>query len=147
MPRQPHHKKLSDILNQKQAINRSKALRTLFAGASSRESIHTRFEECLPEQLKGHFVVAGLSQGILTLHCASASLATRFRFEQDKVLKSLQMRLGQSQITAIKVQIRPNAVPKPPAQKKQKRLNANKRGQTAEERLSEVLERLSSRSE
>ena len=147
MPRQPRTKRLSDILSHKQTIKRSGTLRALFSGASSRESIHTRFEECLPDQLKGKFVVASLNQGLLTLHCASAALATRFRFDEERILKALQMRLGQSQVAAIKVQIRPNAVPKPASKNEALSRKREFGNQTIDERLDGVLERLGSRSD
>ncbi|KZZ15057.1 hypothetical protein A3765_01575 [Oleiphilus sp. HI0130] len=147
MPRQPRTKRLSDILSHEQTIRRSGALRTLFSGAASRESIHTRFEECLPDQLKGQFIVAGLQQGLLTLHCASAALATRFRFEEDRILKALQMRIGQSQVAAIKVQIRPNSVPKPATKTGKVTKKRAAGNQTIDERLEGVLERLGRRSD
>lgn len=146
MPRQPRNKRLSDILNHKQAIKRSGALRALFANASSRDSINSRFEECLPDQLKGQFVVASLNNGLLTLHCASASMATRFRFDQDRILKALQMRLGQSRVVSIKVQIRPNAALKATTRKDLAPRTRDFGTQTIDERLDGVLERLGSRS-
>lgn len=146
MPRQPKNKKLSELLNQQQTIKRSSILRSLFAGAISRESAHDRVEECLPESLKGQFVVAGLNHGVLTLHCCSAALATRFRFEQDRILKALQMRIGRTQVTSIKIQIRPNTTPKSLASKQRKSEQKDRKSKTMEERLNGVLERLNSRS-
>ena len=146
MPRQPRQKKLSDLLGQNQTIKRSSILKSLFAGAASRESAHERVEECLPEHLKGKFVVAGVNQGVLTLHCSSAALATRFRFEQDRILKALQMRIGRMQVTSIKIQIRPNAIPKPSPSKQAKSEQKDRESKTIDERLEGVLERLGSRS-
>ena len=146
MPRQPRNKKLSELLNQNQTIKRSSILKSLFAGAVSRESAHDRVEECLPEYLKGQFVVAGLNNGVLTLHCCSAALATRFRFEQDRILKALQMRIGRTQVTSIKIQIRPNTTPKSATSKQRKSERRDLKSKTMDERLNGVLERLNSRS-
>lgn len=146
MPRQPKHYALSAVLNQARQIKKSHLLRKMMATTVSRDSIEKRVEECLPSALKGKFLVADLSNKQLTLHCSSASLATRFRFEQDTFLAALKMRIGASKVNQIKIQIRPNArtsaVNKTVKVRERKELDHK----TTEQRLEGVLERLGSRS-
>jgi len=146
MPRQPKHHALSAILNQDRQIKKSHVLRKMIANTAARDNIEERVEQCLPDALKGKFIVASLSHQQLTLHCSSAAIATRFRFEQDRFLNALQSRIGSSKVRKVKIQIRPNSL-KPTTRKTIKSKSKNEsREQTAGQRLEGVLERLSGRS-
>jgi len=149
MPRQPKHKKLSEILNHTTSIKKSPVLRSLFARANLTDQLSERFNDALPPLFRDKLTVASLTDGELLVMCPTASLATRFRMEQDKVLKALQMRIGESAVTTIRLQIRPGArLPdKQNQETREQKLKRKERGnQSADERLEGALERLNHRS-
>ncbi len=146
MPRQPKHSRLSDKLKFTNAMKRSPALRNMLTQLSSKDNLAERFDECLPEPLRGKFVVSGITNRTLLLLCPSASLATRFRFDQDRILKSLQMRIGANQVTEIVVKIRPGVIKAKKEQRAREEQRKVSNTQSPEERLNKVLERLDSHS-
>lgn len=143
---QPKHKRLSDVLSHERTFKKSRALKQILAQASHHDSIEDRLDECLPELLRGELIVAGIEDQCLILHCRSAAIATRFRFEQDKTLKALQMRVGALRVQSIKIQIRPFTKKKTSNKMVKLKDRPELKNKTTEQRLDEALERLNSRS-
>ena len=123
-------------------MRRSPVLRNMLSELGSKDNLAERFDECLPEGLKGKFVVSGITNRVLLLLCPSASLATRFRFDQDKVLKALQMRIGANQVNEIVVKIRPGIIKARIEKQAREEQRKFRTAQSTEERLNDVLERL-----
>ena len=145
MPRQPKHNKLSNRLSYPTAVQRSRLLKHLLSNVESQDALGQRVDECLPPLLKGKFQVAGLEQGLLTLVCSSASLATRFRFDQERFLAAMKMRLGASKIKSVRLQVRPGVISET-TKKTTKSTRHASESLTEEQRLEGVMERLNSRS-
>lgn len=153
LKRQTRHRPLSDVLEIKTISKYSNELRTLIRQAEKNQSIDSIVEDVLPMMFRGLFRVNSLNQGLLTLTCSSAAMATRFRFEQDSILNLLQIRFGASKVRRIAIRIRPISNSKTKTinnrhiSKENAQLLLQEAGRTDDQSLQQVLEKLAGRSE
>jgi hypothetical protein len=153
LKRQTRHRLLSDVLELQTITKYSNELRQLIRQAENNKSIDGIVEDVLPMMFRGQFHVTSLAQGTLTLTCASAALATRFRFEQDSIINLLQARFGASKVRQIVIRIRPSSKPKTTHDNKRSiskenaQLLLQEAGRTNDSSLQRALEKLAGRSE
>jgi len=105
--RQPKNQPFAPRLNVQRLSNRSQTLRKLVQQASTRVSITEIFNSSVPVIFKDKFQVNLLEQNTLTLTCHSASLMTRFRFNQNEIINNFNQRSPTNKINNIKIKVRP----------------------------------------
>jgi hypothetical protein len=153
LKRQTRHRPLSDVLELGTITKYSSELRQLIRQAEKNESIDSIVEDVLPIMFRGLFQVTSLAGSTLTLTCSSAALATRFRFEQDSILRLLQARFGASKVRQISIRIRPISKSKARIEnnrsisKQNAQLLLEEAGRTKDPSLQQALEKLARRSE
>jgi hypothetical protein len=105
--RQPKHQQLAPRISVKKLTARSHGISQLIKQAESRKSLTELFNDAIPEQFKNKFQINSLNDGVLVITCHSASLMTKLRFSQNKIIEQLNQKLAQSPVTSIKIKIRP----------------------------------------
>lgn len=105
--RQPKNQAFAPMISL-QKLSQKTELARLISQASSRLSMDTVLNECLPEAFAGQFKINKLDQNTLVLTCNSAKLMTRFRFIESQVIQSLNSRIAPQRIHSIKIKIRPD---------------------------------------
>lgn len=145
---QPKQKRLSSLIELEACTQRSSDVKRLIQIAETLGDLDQLFSEALPEKLRGAFAVNTLKQGVLSVTCHSASLATRFRLEQAQILKRFNMRSRQ-QAKRIDIRIRPSRSANKPQQSRRSMLSnanaqllCNEADHTEDQKLKRALERL-----
>ena len=109
LKKQTKYRPLKSVFEVGTITRHSPDLHALFNQARQNLDIQTVFDNCLPALFVGVFQVNQIKHGVLTITSQSAAIATRFRFEQDAVIKALQAKLGAQTIQRLDIRIRPRA--------------------------------------
>lgn len=141
--------KLADTTSIDNIQSHSVTLGVLFRQANAIAQLENILNQCLPENLKNRFKIAGYKEGSLILFTSSASMLTALRFHEDRILQEFRRIPRFTSIKRLTIKIRPvseSARPKrkmQPISKENARLLRSEAGQTKDRDLREALLRLS----
>lgn len=142
------NRRLSERLSLQQRSQHNRELAAMMNKALQLAQLDQVLGECLPLLFQGHIHLNELQGGTLSLTCHSAAMATRFRMQQDQILRNLRQRLPGSDIQRIEIKIRP--APKTATlaprnmslSKENAQLLLEEAGRTSDKQLKAVLTRL-----
>ena len=144
----PAKKRLCERLSAQQRSKQNRELAAMMAKATQLAQQDQVFAECLPALFQGQIHWNELTAGTLSLTCYSAGIATRFRMQQDQILRNLRQRLSGADIQRLEIKIRPAQKASAPAQKsmhlskENAQLLLEEAGRTLDQKLKAVLTRL-----
>lgn len=149
--RQPRHKSLADALSLEKLTSQSGDLEKLIQKANQLQEFSQIVNNCLPDLFKGKLLINGLQQQTLVLTSPSATLATRFRVNQQEFLTRLRQQMPYQAIQDVKIKIRPRKFRTEVQQTKRRLSKENAQileeeaGQTDDKNLREALTKLAKR--